>query len=160
MALDLFGTTAITSAGSNGNGSLFEYDVPSGSLRIKYKKYKYLWITNNMAYSTISKPILHFNTKLYTGNGSAGNAQTGVGFQPDWVWIKARSIGYDNNLFDALRGTEKRLRANDNPAQDTVSGSVTAFGTDGFTVGADAGVNANSQDFCIMELESKWTRFI
>ena len=25
-----FGTTAITSAGSNGNGSLFEYDVPSG----------------------------------------------------------------------------------------------------------------------------------
>ena len=33
-----------------------------------------------MAYATISKPGLHFNTKLYTGNGSTGNAQTGVGF--------------------------------------------------------------------------------
>ena len=34
-----FGTTAITSAGSNGNGSLFEYDVPSGY---------YAWNTTNI----------------------------------------------------------------------------------------------------------------
>ena len=30
FGLGFFGTTAITSAGSNGNGSLFEYDVPTG----------------------------------------------------------------------------------------------------------------------------------
>ena len=51
-----FGTTAITSAGSNGNGSLFEYDVPIWLLCIKYKKFKYLWIGYNMAYAAISKP--------------------------------------------------------------------------------------------------------
>jgi len=32
-----FGTTAITSAGSNGNGSLFEYDVPSGFYAVNTK---------------------------------------------------------------------------------------------------------------------------
>ena len=32
-----FGTTAITSAGSNGNGSLFEYDVPTGFYAINTK---------------------------------------------------------------------------------------------------------------------------
>ena len=32
-----FGTTAITSAGSNGNGSLFEYDVPSGHYALNTK---------------------------------------------------------------------------------------------------------------------------
>ena len=32
-----FGTTAITSAGSNGNGSLFEYDVPSGYYAVNTK---------------------------------------------------------------------------------------------------------------------------
>ena len=40
-----------------------------------------------MAYTTINKSTLHFNTKLYTGNGGT-NAQTGVGFQPDWLWLK------------------------------------------------------------------------
>jgi len=33
----LFGTTAIASAGSNGNGSLFEYDVPSGYYALNTK---------------------------------------------------------------------------------------------------------------------------
>ena len=32
-----FGTTAITSAGSNGNGSLFEYDVPNGYYALNTK---------------------------------------------------------------------------------------------------------------------------
>ena len=41
-----------------------------------------------MAYSTITKPSLHFNTKLYSGTGSAQNI-TGVGFQPDWICLKA-----------------------------------------------------------------------
>ena len=32
-----FGTTAISSAGNNGNGSLFEYDVPSGYYALNTK---------------------------------------------------------------------------------------------------------------------------
>ena len=42
-----------------------------------------------MAYTTINKSTDYFNTKLYTGNG-ATNAITGVGFQPDFTWIKDR----------------------------------------------------------------------
>ena len=48
-----------------------------------------------MAYSSITKPTDYFNSVLYTGDdtaiGSGGNAITGVGFQPDWVWIKRRT---------------------------------------------------------------------
>ena len=40
-----------------------------------------------MAYTTINKSTDYFNTKLYTGNG-ATQSITGVGFQPDWTWIK------------------------------------------------------------------------
>ena len=42
-----------------------------------------------MAYISF-KPKDYYNTVTYTGNGSAGNGITGVGFQPDWVWIKRR----------------------------------------------------------------------
>ena len=38
----------------------------------------------------IDKPSDYFNTVLYTGNGGTQSI-TGVGFQPDWVWIKNRS---------------------------------------------------------------------
>ena len=50
-----------------------------------------------MAYATISKPGLYFNTKLYTGTGSS-NAITGVGFQPDFTWIKDRDATNNHSL--------------------------------------------------------------
>ena len=42
-----------------------------------------------MAYTTINKSTDYFNTKLYTGNDTS-TSYTGVGFQPDWIWIKDR----------------------------------------------------------------------
>jgi hypothetical protein len=41
-----------------------------------------------MAYTTINKSSEYFNTVLYTGNGSTGRTISGVGFQPDWTWLK------------------------------------------------------------------------
>jgi hypothetical protein len=96
-----------------------------------------------MAYTTINKSSDHFNTKLYTGNGSAGNSITGVGFQPDWVWIKNRGNTESHALFDAVRGVTKRIASNSTGAEETNANTVTAFGTDGFTVGTNAGVNGN-----------------
>ena len=96
-----------------------------------------------MAYTTINKSTDYFNTKLYTGTGST-NAQTGVGFQPDWTWIKNRTaVGEGHHLYDAVRGVEKRLRSDSTSAESTVSTGLTTFGTDGFTVGSNAGVNGN-----------------
>ena len=94
----------------------------------------------------IDKPSLHFNTKLYTGNGST-QALTGVGFQPDWVWIKNRSDSRKHNLYDVVRGVTKRIVANDNAAEDTASNGLTAFGTDGFTTGSEQDTNHNGNNF-------------
>jgi len=54
-----------------------------------------------MAYSTINKPEDYINTKLYSGNSSTQSI-TGVGFQPDFVWIKNRSGGDDHQVTDSV----------------------------------------------------------
>jgi len=97
-----------------------------------------------MAYTTINKSSEHFNSKLYTGTG-ATQSITGVAFQPDFTWIKSRSDALSHALFDAVRGTTKVLSSNSNGAEYTNTDTLTAFGTDGFTVGSNTGVNANGQ---------------
>jgi len=99
-----------------------------------------------MAYSTIVKPSVYFNTKLYTGNGGT-NAITGVGFQPDWVWLKKRSGTASHNVFDAVRGVTKTIYTNSSEAEYTEATALTAFGTDGFTLGAYGDTNSNSATF-------------
>ena len=91
----------------------------------------------------INKPNLYFNTKLYTGNGSTQSI-SGIGFQPDWTWIKNRSTaGEGHHLYDAVRGVTKRLRSDTTAAESTASTGLTTFGTDGFTVGSNDGCNKN-----------------
>ena len=99
-----------------------------------------------MAYTTINKSTDHFNTKLYSGTGST-NAITGVGFQPDWTWIKARDHAYGHHLQDAVRGTGKDLYSNLTDAEYSNANSLTTFGADGFTVGSDNGVNNGSKTY-------------
>ncbi len=96
-----------------------------------------------MAYTTINKSTDYFNTVLYTGNGST-NAITGVGHQPDLVWLKKRSSTGNHYLIDSVRGVTKTVYSNLTNAEATESNSLTAFGTDGFTLGSDSDVNANS----------------
>ena len=99
-----------------------------------------------MAYSTISKSSSYFNTKLYTGNGGTQSI-TGVGFQPDFTWIKGRTAAeYDHQLFDAVRGATKALASNSNGAEATESTSLTSFDSDGFSLGAFARTNSNSNN--------------
>ena len=104
-----------------------------------------------MAYTTIDNPGLFFNTVLYTGNGTAiasgGQNITGVGFQPDWVWIKDRSDSDRPRAFDAVRGVTQSLDPSDATEQTALSEGLTAFGSDGFTVGNHAGVNSSSDNF-------------
>ena len=90
-----------------------------------------------MAYTTINKSTDYFNTKLYTGTGSS-LALTGVGHQPDMVWQKVRSTTSSHRITDAVRGVGQIVYPNDN-AQQSAENAVTAFGTDGFTVGTGNG---------------------
>ena len=104
-----------------------------------------------MAYTTINKSTDYFNTKLWTGN-SGTQSLTGVGFQPDWIWIKVRA---DNNntgetasvITDAVRGNTKFLQASSTGAEQTASNTVTSFDSDGFSVGNQAKVNSNSNTY-------------
>ena len=105
-----------------------------------------------MAYTTINKPTEHFNTKLYTGNGGTQSI-TGVGFQPDWVWIKERSTTNSHRLYDSIRGVNAALISDNTNAENQYSayGQFESFDSDGFTVGQGtgspgdgAGTNANS----------------
>ena len=99
-----------------------------------------------MAYTTINKSSDYFNTKLYTGNGST-NAITGVGFQPDWVWVKNRDIGTDApTIYDAVRGATKRLQTSSTGAESTKTNGLTVFGSDGYTAGSASAINANGSN--------------
>ena len=82
-----------------------------------------------MAYTGINKSTEHFNTKIYTGNGSARSI-TGVGFQPDFLWIKQRSGTENHQVFDAVRGTGKQIETNANSAESSKS-LQSAFDSDG-----------------------------
>jgi len=99
-----------------------------------------------MAYTDIDKPTDYFNTVLYSGNATARSI-TGVGFQPDWVWIKGRTTAYNNTLFDAIRGATKRLYSNGTDAESTQSVTLTSFDSDGFSLGNNASVNSATSTF-------------
>ena len=94
----------------------------------------------------IDKPSDYFNTVLYTGTGNS-NARTGVGFKPDWVWIKERSAAHDQWLTDIVRGVTKTLRTNNTDAENTVAEGLKSFDSDGFTVGTNGSVNDNGQTY-------------
>jgi len=99
-----------------------------------------------MAYASISKPSLHMNPKLYTGTGSSQGI-TGVGFQPDWTWIKDRDNSTAQLLFDAVRGAGKRIQSNNTDAEATNNQQLSSFNSDGFTVGTNGDANGNSANF-------------
>ena len=99
-----------------------------------------------MAYSTVPKSTSYFNTKLYTGNAT-GRTISGVGFQPDWSWIKNRSDTSGHRLLDAVRGATKELISNNNNVEATEAQSLQSWNSDGFVLGTAAGVNANTNNF-------------
>ena len=98
-----------------------------------------------MAYISF-QPKDYFNTKLYTGNGSTQSI-TGVGFQPDWVWIKQRNGAEWHNLIDSVRGGTKVVYSNETNAEATSSNLITSFDSDGFSLGTANEVNGNTNTF-------------
>ena len=87
----------------------------------------------------------YMDITLYTGNGSTQTI-TGVGFQPDFTWIKGRSVAADHYLADAVRGATKQLISNSTAAEATNNG-LTAFTSNGFSVGAIGDTNTNVATF-------------
>jgi hypothetical protein len=77
-----------------------------------------------------------FNTVTWKGNSSNQNI-TGVGFSPDLVWIKDRSVTSQHVLTDSVRGVDKQLFSSLTNAEQTSATAITSFNSDGFTTGAN-----------------------
>jgi hypothetical protein len=126
-----FGNPAfsITSGNADGNGKgNFEYAPPTNYLAL---------CTDNLS-SALTQPIgkggSYFNTLIWSGDNTTRNF-TGVGFSPDWVWIKSRSDGTGQVVYDSVRGNGKQLQTQNSDAELTNPqfGYVSSFDSDGFT---------------------------
>tara|TARA_E500000331_G_scaffold354567_1_gene407839 strand:+ start:470 stop:1453 length:984 start_codon:yes stop_codon:yes gene_type:complete len=110
-----------------------------------------------MAFTTIDNPELYFQVKLYAGNSStqAITLDGSEDMQPDFVWIKNRNDGSNQShvLYDSVRGATKFWQSNSTAGEATDSNGLTAFGSDGFTLGNSAEENTgfNYSAFCWKE---------
>jgi hypothetical protein len=109
----------------------FYYEPPSGFLAM---------CTSNLPDPAVI-PSEHFNAVSYTGNAST-NAITGVGFQPDFLWLKKGNGGH-HFVFDAVRGVGKQLKPSNTGGETSHSNYLASFDTDGFTIGSDTDTNAD-----------------
>jgi len=113
----------------------FSYTPPSGFVALN---------TYNLPASTVPNGASYMAATLYTGTGASLTVANTVGsasFQPDWVWIKSRSAATDHKLTDSVRGVTKGLISNTTAAETTDTTGLTAFGSTGFTVGANTTYN-------------------
>jgi hypothetical protein len=115
----------------------FAYTAPSG--------FKAL-CTQNLPAPVVTKPSTVMDVALWTGNGSARSI-TGLAFNPDLVWIKGRSGATDHALYDAVRGVQIDLVSNSTAAETTQTQGLTAFNSDGFSLGTLAKVNTSSATY-------------
>jgi hypothetical protein len=95
---------------------------------------------------------LYMNATTYTGNSSTqsiANGATGAAFQPDLVWIKNRTGANNNILTDSVRGTSKILISDSTIAELTNANALTAFNSNGFSLGYDSSaiVNASANSY-------------
>ncbi|NBW20101.1 MAG: hypothetical protein EBR82_70235, partial [Caulobacteraceae bacterium] len=113
----------------------FAYAAPSG--------FKAL-CTQNLPQPTIQKPSTAMDVVTYTGNSST-NAITGLGFSPEFVWIKGRSAAHFHGLYDIVRGAgnTKGLYSNTTEAEGTNSSfqNFVSFDSSGFTLGSTTSTN-------------------
>jgi hypothetical protein len=134
--------TAQGNTDDNGYGD-FYYAPPTGYLALCTAN---LEVPDAMNPALDNSPQDYFNTVLYSGNSSTQSI-TGVGFQPDFVWTKERSIAREPNLYDVLRGATKFLATSDTGAEATLVNSLTSFDSDGFSLGSDAATNYTGRTY-------------
>ncbi len=123
------GTITFTSSTPTGTISTGEMIFNSTTDKVEYwDGTKWYGITYE---STGESP---YNNVIWPGNGSSSRSNTGLGFQPDLVWVKARQA-QNHTLYDSIRGTGKFLASDTTNSENsnTTYGQLTSFDADGFT---------------------------
>jgi len=138
--------TAGGNADDNGFGD-FRYSPPTGFVALCSANIN---ISDDIdpAQTDDDFPQKQFNVVTYSGNGSTQSI-TGLGFKPDFVWIKERSSGTTANhkLMDSNRGVYKAIESNGTGPEGNDTNGLTAYGTDGFSLGTDANYNQSSETY-------------
>jgi len=104
----------------------FAYTAPSG--------FKAL-CTANLPAPSVTKPNTVMDVLLYTGNGGSQTV-SGLGFAPDFLWIKSRSTSQDPQIFDEVRGVPGNYYAlqTNSTAGEGQYGTLSAITSNGFTL--------------------------
>ena len=128
--------STLTSFDSNG------FTVSSAtSINESGKTYIYWAVAKNVPSNTTLANS--FKAVTYTGTGSA-NTISGLGFSPDLVWLKHRNnpTAHQHNLLDTVRTNGFTLHSNSSDAAESAgTNMITAYTSDGFTLGTDNAVN-------------------
>tara|TARA_R100000935_G_C2812254_1_gene155543 strand:- start:42 stop:1079 length:1038 start_codon:yes stop_codon:yes gene_type:complete len=93
-----------------------------------------------MAYTAVNKSSSFMNAKTFVGNAS-NQAISGIGFNPDFVFTKSRTVAYGANLYDKVRGVGKFFNGITTGAEGSSTAKIASFDADGFTL--KNGDNAN-----------------
>ena len=119
----------------------FSYTVPTD-----YKTLE----SRNLPLTTpsIVRPQRHFDTILYTGNGSTGQSITSLEFQPDLIWFKSRSHARNHVMTDSVRGRSKGVYPDDTSAEftDDSNKGLVSFDPNGFTVGEPQNASSHNNN--------------
>jgi len=133
-----FGTGYGTPVGAINFGQrAFSYTPPSGFKALN---------TANLPTPSIKKGSLYMDATLRTGTGATASVSS-LSFAPDLVWIKSRSAATDHGLYDAVRGVQKQLESNTTTGETTETTGLTAFNSNGYTVGALAQLNTSAATY-------------
>ena len=123
------------------------FSVHSASNNVNYSGDTYIYMAFAADPDTEQPTVARsFAVKTYTGTGSS-NSITGLGFQPNFLWIKSRTNTLFHNIFNSSIGANYVQYSNSNSAGETNANILSSFDTDGFTVGTDNSANQSGQDF-------------
>jgi hypothetical protein len=116
----------------------FNYTVPTGFKALK---------SNNLPTPTIKNSKKHFDCVLYNGS-SSGATVTGLSFKPDLVWVKRRNANSTHHILaDSVRGVNLGVHSSSDAVEFDDSSTVTAFNSNGFTVGNNSQAGASGGTF-------------
>ncbi len=101
---------------------------------------------NNVALPVYFKPVLYTGNSTNDFSTNLEQSITGLGFKPDWVWIKGRE-DYSFGLFDSTRGGTFQIQSNSSAAQNSSAGYLKTFDSDGFGLGGDFAFNRNTYTY-------------
>ena len=127
--------TAQNNTDGNGHGD-FYYAPPSGYLALCNANLPDTGFNADES----NQPTAFHNVVIYSGTGNTTQNITGVGFQPDWVWIKNRNTTVNHYVLDSMRGL-KDLHSNTTDAQGDSTNRFNSFDSDGFQVEHTGGGN-------------------